>query len=554
MKIKTLLLAFLILLVLPQTVFASDFEQYISYPTGSWPEAVAIGDVNGDGKNDVAMTTSYYFDPANDYMLFVFLQNSSGGLEQPLKYPANGKPYSVDIGDLNNDGKNDVVVGNNTNIELFLQNQAGGLDPGVIYNTADSRSIKTGDFNNDGLMDVAGIGWGSGSIAVLLQNSEGLLGTPLTYAVEHGGYDELETGDVNNDGLTDLIVMSGQMYAIPNIGILYQQAEGFSLPAYYRVGTNINTHGVAVGDIDSDNLNDVIVSYGGNRPTSFIGTFKQNTQGALDPAVNYAAYDCPEAVEVADVNCDGRMDVLVLNGGWNTLSVYLQDTSGLLTAYSSYQIPYASHYNPQGLAAGDFNSDGKPDIAIADYNNGLVLLYSSTVIPVTDISLNKTADTLTAGETATLSATITPSNATNQSIIWASDNPAIATVDESGIVTAIAPGTAHITAATTDGSNLSATCTVTVEPAYVAVTGVTLNKTIAYIPVNGTDQLIASIIPVDATTQDVTWISSNSAIATVSTTGLVKALKPGTALITVKTIDGGFTATCEVIVKKSFKR
>jgi uncharacterized protein YjdB len=554
MKIKTLLLALLILFVLPQTVFASDFEQYINYTTGSWPEAVAIGDVNGDGKNDVVMTTSYYFDPANDYMLFVFLQNSTGGLEQPLKYPANGKPYSVDIGDLNNDGKNDVVVGNNTNIELFLQNQAGGLDPGYIYSTANSRSIKTGDFNNDGLTDVAGIGWGSGSIDIMLQNNEGLLGLPLTYAVEHGGYDELEAGDVNNDGLIDLIVMSGQMYAIPNIGILYQQVEGFSLPVYYSVGTNINTHGVAVGDINSDNLNDVIVSYGGNQPTSFIGTFKQNTQGALDPAVNYAAYDCPEAVEVADVNCDGRMDVLVLNGGWNTLSVYLQDTSGLLTAYSRYQIPYASHYNPQGLAAGDFNSDGKPDIAIADYNNGLVILYSSTVIPVTDISLNKTAATLAAGETATLSATITPSNATNQSIIWASDNPAIAEVDESGKVTAIAPGTARITAATTDGSNLSATCTVTVEPAYVAVTGVTLNKTIAYIPVNGTDQLTASIIPEDATTQDVTWISSNSAIATVSTTGLVKALKPGTALITVKTIDGGFTATCEVIVKKSFKR
>jgi len=280
MKIKIAMLAVFILLVLPQTVIAVDFEQYINYETGSWPEAVAIGDVNGDGKNDVVMTTSSYFDPTNDYMLFVFLQNCDRGLNQPIKYPVNGKPTSVAICDLNNDGKKDVVVGNNNNIQLFTQNESGGLNSGVIYNTTNSLSIKTGDFNNDGLMDVAGIGWGSGSIDILCQQRDGLLGTPITYAVEHGGYDELEAGDVNNDGLTDLIVMSGQMYSIPNISILYQQANGFSQPTSYRVGVNVNTHGVAVGDINNDKLNDVIVSYGGNRPTSFIGTFNLDSRNA----------------------------------------------------------------------------------------------------------------------------------------------------------------------------------------------------------------------------------------------------------------------------------
>jgi len=257
---------------------------------------------------------------------------------------------------------------------------------------------------------------------------------------------------------------------------------------------------------------------------------------------------------VADVNSDGRADVIVLNAGWNTLSLYLQDTNGSLMAYSSYQIPYASHYNPQGLAVGDFNSDGDADVAIADYNNGLVILYSSpSVVPVTGISLNKTVATLTAGETETLTATITPSNATNQSINWASDNPEVATIDDSGRVIAIAPGTANITATTSDGSNLKATCVLTVKAVNVPVTGVTINKTIDYIPIKNTDQLFAMIIPTNATTKDVTWTSSNKAIATVSSTGLVTALKTGTTIITVKTKDGGFTATCEVVVKKSFK-
>jgi fibronectin type 3 domain-containing protein len=393
MKIRIgTMLTLLMLLVLPQTSYGSGeqlFQPYINYPTGSWPEAVAIGDVNGDGKNDVVMTTSSYADPLNDYKIFVFLQNSTGGLNSPIKYSVSGTPESVGIADLNNDGKKDVVVGNDRkNIEVFIQNQSGGLNPGVAYATTNSTSIKTGDFNHDGLMDVAGIGWGSNSADVLLQKSDGLLGTPTTYSVQHAGYDELEAGDVNNDGLTDLIVMSGQGYTPPNISILYQQSNGFSLPSSSRVGVNQLTNGVAVGDINNDNLNDVIVSYGGNSPSSFIGTFNQNSQGTLNPVVNYAAYDCPGPVEVADVNSDGRMDIIALNGGWNALSLYLQDNNGNMMPYSLYQLPYASSYNPQGLAIGDINSDGYADVAIADYNNGLVILnHSSPALPAAPVNL-----------------------------------------------------------------------------------------------------------------------------------------------------------------------
>jgi len=553
MKIKLgMFLALLGLLILPPTVFAASFEPYISYATGSRPEAVAVGDVNGDGKNDVVMTTSAYFDPANDYKLFVFLQNSAGQLDTPIKYPVSGDPASVAIGDMNNDGKQDVAVGNKSNIQVFNQNQAGGLEAGVVYNTTNSLSIETGDFNHDGLLDVAGIGWGTGTVTVFCQNSTGSLGMPVTYAVQHGGYDELEAGDVNNDGWTDLIVMSGQTYAIPNLGILYQQANGFSQPASYRVGQSINTHGVAVGDINDDQLTDVIVSYGGNQPTAYLGTFNQNAQGTLDAVVNYAAYDCPEAVAAADVNADGRTDVLVLNGGWNALSLYLQDTNGnYLQAYSRYVIPYASHYNPQGLAVGDFNSDGQADVAIADYNQGLVILYNhnDAVVPVTGISMNMTEDILTVGETLALRASITPADASNQILQWTSSNPAVATVDSTGQATALAPGPAIITADTTDGSELSASCLVTVEAAYVAVGGVMLENVIDSMDVNATHQLKAMIMPANATNQAVTWSSSDSAIATVTSTGLVKALSLGTAALTVTTADGSHTATCLVTVK-----
>jgi len=379
----TLLLTLIICLFAVSVSYAGTnlFEPYTAFPTGSWPEAVAIGDVNGDGRNDVVLTTSFYFDPANDYHIHVFLQNASGALNPPARYPTNSTyssgPSSVDIGDVNNDGRADVVVGNSgSNIEVFLQNSYGSLDPGRSYLTVNSESIKIGDFNNDGLLDVAGIGWGTNQMDIFFQNESGILTGPVTNEVTHGGYDEIEAGDVNNDGLEDIIVMSGQSYSYPNIGVLFQGPGGtFSLPVYYDLPGSELTHGVAIGDLDSDSLEDIVVTYGGNSPSSKIGVFYQNNTGALDPAFSYTSYDCPEPVEVADVNGDGKQDVIVAHGGWTELGIYLQGPDKDLISEELYPIPYASHYNPQGLAVGDINGDGFNDVVIADYNNGLVVLY-----------------------------------------------------------------------------------------------------------------------------------------------------------------------------------
>ncbi len=363
------------------------FLPYQAYPVGSWPEAVAIGDVNNDGRNDVVMTTSRYFDPDNDYHIFVFLQNQYGELEAPVKYPA-GNGESIDIGDVNNDGKADVLVTAQDAIGVFLQNDSGGLDPMVTYPSNHSSHSNTykvgiGDFNDDGLLDVVSIDWGTQShdVDVFLQNTGGTLNPPVSYVVEHGGWDDLEVGDVNTDGLQDIIVMSGQG-AYDDIGILLQREDGiFEQPVYYDLGSGELTRGVGVGDINGDTLEDIVVSYGGNRPNSFIATFLQNSTGALDPPISYSSYDIPEPVEVADVDLDGRNDVIVAHGGWNAMGVYLQGANGTLLPYELYSLPYASHYNPHGLVVGDFSGDGANDVAIADYNHGLVVLYNSNQTP-----------------------------------------------------------------------------------------------------------------------------------------------------------------------------
>jgi len=167
-------------------------------------------------------------------------------------------------------------------------------------------------------------------------------------------------------------------------------------------------------------------------------------------------------------------------------------------------------------------------------------------IAVTGISLNKTTTTLSVNATELLTASITPSNASNKNLTWSSSNMAVATVVD-GVITAKAVGTTTITATTNDG-NKTATCTVTVQTETIAVTGVSLNKTITRLSVNATEQLTASIVPSNATNKNVSWSSSNTAVAKV-VDGLIVAISPGTASILVTTDDRNKTSICTVTVQ-----
>ena len=177
------------------------------------------------------------------------------------------------------------------------------------------------------------------------------------------------------------------------------------------------------------------------------------------------------------------------------------------------------------------------------------MVAPSATIKATGVTLNQTSLTLTsAGQTATLQATVSPSNASNKSVTWTSSNPSVATVDSNGVVTAVSNGTATITVMTSDGSNKTATCAVTVNIP-VQATGVTLNQTsLTLTSVGQTATLQATVSPSNASDKSVTWTSSNPNVASVSN-GVVTAVANGTATITVRTLDGSNkTATCAVTV------
>ena len=139
-----------------------------------------------------------------------------------------------------------------------------------------------------------------------------------------------------------------------------------------------------------------------------------------------------------------------------------------------------------------------------------------------------------------------PTSQVNNNVTWSSSNAAVATVSNTGTVTAVAPGTATITVTANEGSF---TYNVGVTVIDVPVTGITLNHTTFTLDAGDTkNNLTATISPPNATNKNVTWSSSNAAVATVSNTGTVTAVAAGTAVISVTTADGNFTAIANVTV------
>jgi uncharacterized protein YjdB len=251
------------------------------------------------------------------------------------------------------------------------------------------------------------------------------------------------------------------------------------------------------------------------------------------------------SISVSGVSLN-KADTTILNGNSEQLTATISPFNA-----TDQSISWTSSDNDVatvtgGLVVGD--GDGSATITVTTSDGAFAascdVTITSVSVAVTGVTLDITSTTINVSETVQLTETITPAGATNQNVTWSSDDEDIATVSTSGLITGVAGGTATITVTSTDGS-FTDTCTVTV---LEAVSGVTLDITSTTINVSETEQLTETITPAGATNQNVTWASSDETRATVSATGLVTGVEDGFATITVTTVDGGFTASCDVTV------
>lgn len=211
-------------------------------------------------------------------------------------------------------------------------------------------------------------------------------------------------------------------------------------------------------------------------------------------------------------------------------------------------------------------SSTKPEIASVD-NNGKVTAIAggnttitakagekeatckvTVTVPVESIVLDRTEITLEEGQTTTLVATVNPKSATDKSVTWSTTNASAALIDTKGLVTAVAEGTAIITA---QAGSKEARCLVTVNKKTIPIETITLNKTEITLKSGQTFQLTASITPADATDKTIDWSTSNATFGIVDTNGIVKALKEGSVIIVATSRDGNTSASCTVIIDDS---
>ena len=257
-----------------------------------------------------------------------------------------------------------------------------------------------------------------------------------------------------------------------------------------------------------------------------------------------------KAVNVTEVTLD-RAELTLTEGETETLTATVKpdNADNRKVAWSSDKTDVAT---VDGAGKVTAVKAGEAVVTVTTEDGGKTASCKVTVkakaVNVTEVTLDKTELTLTEGETETLTATVRPDNADNRKVTWSSDKTDVATVDGDGRVTAVKAGVATVTVTTEDGGK-TASCKVTVKAKAVNVTEVTLDRTELTLTEGETGTLTATVKPDNADNRKVTWISDKTDVATVDGAGKVTAVKPGEAVVTVTTEDGGKTATCKVTVK-----
>lgn len=358
------------------------FSPYTATAIGSWPDAVEIGDVTGDGRADVVLTTTFFYDPENDYRLFVFPQGANGTLGAPTSYSYSQSAARTGLAILDLDGENalDVVVGGGVGLSIFRSTSNGSLLESTTVATDQAINVLIPvDLTGSGIEDLVSVSWSSGGYMHLSGHDGTFESVP--WAVNVVGYNSMARGDLDGDGDADVAVASGQGFA-PHIWLYRNDGNG-TLTEFAAMDGACDTwapRGIGIGDINNDGFADVVVSAGGNQSSSCIVVFNGTGGGAFAEGTTYPSYDIPETLRVADIDRDGREDIVVLHDGWLSLGVYFQQADGTLQTEQLFPIPDGEFNAAHGLAVGDFSGDGCTDVAIADNKNGLVTLMGQQCV------------------------------------------------------------------------------------------------------------------------------------------------------------------------------
>jgi hypothetical protein len=332
---------------------------------------VVVGDFNGDGHLDLAVANTY------SGTVSILLGDGTGNFTLTATITVGYYPYSIAVGDFNGDGNLDLAVANYASgtVSILLGDGTGNFSAGATLTVGNSPySIAAGDFNGDGNLDLAVANSADGTVSILLGDGTGNFTLAATVTVGNSPH-SVVAGDFLGNGNLDLAVANS---GDGTVSILKGDGTGnFSSFPNSPVTVGYTPTSVAVGDFNGDGILDLAVANEcGNDPRcSSAGTVSillSDGAGNFLPAVTspVTVGVNPWSIAVGDFNNDGNLDLAVANFTNGTVSVLLGDGAGNFT--SATALPVSVGVKPESVAVGDFNGDGNPDLAVANYTDGTV--------------------------------------------------------------------------------------------------------------------------------------------------------------------------------------
>ncbi len=337
----------------------AGYPNFQSYTAANQPGAVAIGDFNHDGFQDVAVVN------AASSTVSVFLGSGAGTFSLNSSFATGSSPQSIVVSDFNSDGVPDLAVSSADGIGIFLGSGAGTFNiVGSYPANVGPAGIAVGDFNKDGLPDIVVANSENTNVSVLLGMGNGgfqpTLNLPTSNA-NQTGTNAVAVGDFNGDGNPDFAAIdstSGLVYLFFGNG-----AGAFQAPVALSVGTN--PADIAAADLNGDGIADLAIPDSLN---SQLYILIGNGNGTFQAPVPYATGNLPSGVAIGDFNGDGKPDIAVVNGEDATVGIYINTGNGTFQPAVLYPPTNPGGFLVQ-VAIGEFNGDGAPDLAVADSGN-----------------------------------------------------------------------------------------------------------------------------------------------------------------------------------------
>ncbi|WP_242103523.1 VCBS repeat-containing protein [Lysobacter sp. M2-1] len=317
-------------------------------------KAVAIGDLNQDGRDDIAISQS-------DDTVWMHLQTATGSLQSPKAHRLQvASVHTLRAIDIDRSGSSELVAGHHNGLAVYASSRGWRYVPA----SAACNQLAAGDVDLDGWSDIACMDT-RGIVSLYINNRLGTFSAPIFMWTPAYGSGQLQLRDVTGDGYPDLVLMASAtagFYVHPNNG------SGRFFPAYGYPSVAwgpLSPGGIVALDVDADGIDELVTTSTTNGASAALHVYRKDATGFFQYAKDISTYQNPVSPIVYDIDRDGRLDLLVSHRGWSSVSRYMGGAGGFSwqAVRSMVETPLPT---PSSLALGDINGDACTDLVVGN--------------------------------------------------------------------------------------------------------------------------------------------------------------------------------------------